>query len=60
MSDVRDNRASEFGGRPGPVQPPPHALTPAETARLERALNPADANDSVEAARVREGGSPSA
>lgn len=45
---------SEFGGYPGPIQPEPHELTAAEQARLERRVNPADATDSVEAARERE------
>lgn len=46
---------SEFGGYPGPIQPPPHELTNAELARLERKVDPADPSDTVEAARVREG-----
>lgn len=47
---------SEFGGAPGPIQPAPHELTTEELARLERRLDPADPSDSVEAARLREGG----
>lgn len=46
---------SEFGGAPGLIQPPPHQLTAAEQARLERKVNPTDPSDSVEAARAREG-----
>ncbi len=45
---------SEFGGYAGTIQPPPHELSPAEQARLERRMNPADPSDSVEAARERE------
>jgi hypothetical protein len=45
---------SEFGGYPGTIQPEPHKLTAIEQARLERRVNPADAGDSVEAARERE------
>lgn len=47
-------QASEFGGVPGTIQPEPHELTSIEQARLERRVNPADAGDSVEAARERE------
>lgn len=47
---------SEFGGAPGPIQPPPHKLTAVEQARLERRLNPADPEDTIDAARAREGG----
>lgn len=47
-------QASEFGGVPGSIQPEPHELTNIEQARLERRVNPADAGDSVEAARERE------
>lgn len=54
MSDPRQD--SEFGGAPGPIQPPPHELTAAEQARLERRLDPANPDDTIEAARVREGG----
>lgn len=46
---------SEFGGAPGLIQPPPHKLTSSEEARLMRKVNPADAEDSIEAARAREG-----
>jgi len=38
----RDRRPSEFGGRPGMIQPPPHEPTHIEQARLERMANPAD------------------
>lgn len=44
---------SEFGGSAGLVQPEPHQPTSVEQARLERMVDPADANDSVEAARLR-------
>lgn len=47
-------QASEFGGVSGSIQPEPHELTNIEQARLERRVNPADAGDSVEAARERE------
>lgn len=30
-SPPRDKRASEFGGRPGLIQPDPHEPTPSET-----------------------------
>lgn len=46
---------SEFGGAPGLIQPPPHKLEPWEEARLMRKVNPADAEDSIEAASAREG-----
>lgn len=46
---------SEFGGAPGPIQPPPHELTAAEQARLIRRLSTTDASDTIEAARAREG-----
>jgi hypothetical protein len=46
---------SEFGGAPGLIQPPPHELTNVEQLRLERQTNPADPDDSVEAASIREG-----
>lgn len=55
MSQPRQIDESEFGGAPGLIQPPPHELTAVEQARLERRLNPADPEDSVEAARAREG-----
>lgn len=57
--DDRDASASEFGGKPGIVQPAPHPLSPAEQAMLERNMDPSDANDSVEKVRIRKGGSPS-
>lgn len=50
------NEPSEFGGVPGPIQPPPHEWTAAERARLERKVDPADPSDTEEAARLREGG----
>lgn len=46
---------SEFGGAPGPIQPPPHKLTAAEQARLERKMNSVDPEDTIDAARAREG-----
>lgn len=46
---------SEFGGAPGPIQPPPHKLTPAEQLRLERRMSTTDPEDTIDAARVREG-----
>lgn len=52
---IRPTDESEFGGAPGLIQPPPHKLTAAEEARLMRKVNPADAEDSIEAARAREG-----
>lgn len=52
--------ASEFGGVSGPIQPPPHELTPAELAKLQRKVRPDDKDDTIEAARIREGGAPSA
>lgn len=50
---MSDQRESEFGGVPGMVQPEPHQLSSVEEARLMRMVDPADANDSVEAARER-------
>lgn len=44
---------SEFGGQAGIIQPPPHELTPAEQAMLERQLDPADPSDNLEAAKAR-------
>jgi hypothetical protein len=40
---VRDKRASEFGGRPGLIQPPPHdpADVPSETLMQIYATDPA-------------------
>lgn len=55
MAKGRPKDESEFGGAPGLIQPPPHKLTAAEQARLERAMNPADAEDSVDAVRARQG-----
>jgi hypothetical protein len=45
---------SEFGGMSGLIQPEPHQLTSEEEARLMRRVDPADATDSIEAARERE------
>jgi hypothetical protein len=42
---TRDNRPSEFGGHPGPTQPPPHELTAAEQLRLRYLSDPADPDD---------------
>lgn len=56
MTSPSSSEPSEFGGYPGPIQPPPHELTNAELARLERKVDPANASDTVEAARAREGG----
>lgn len=50
------NEPSEFGGFGGPIQPPPHELTNAELARLERKTDSTDPSDTEEAARLREGG----
>lgn len=47
---------SEFGGAPGLIQPPPHELTVAEQAMVERWADPADPDDSPELARIRRGG----
>lgn len=52
---TRPQDESEFGGAPGMIQPPPHKLTAVEQARLERKLNPADPEDTIDAARAREG-----
>lgn len=46
---------SEFGGAPGLIQPPPHKLTPAEQFRLERKMSTTDPEDTIDAARAREG-----
>lgn len=56
MTTPRNDEPSEFGGYGGPIQPEPHPLTNAELARLERKTDAADPSDSVEAARIREGG----
>lgn len=55
MTQPRPRDESEFGGAPGLIQPPPHELTAYEEARLMRKVNPADPEDSLEAARAREG-----
>lgn len=55
MATGRPKDESEFGGAPGLVQPAPHKLTAAEQARLERAVNPADPTDTVDAVRARQG-----
>ena len=49
-----NNKPSEYGGVSGSIQPPPHELTSAEQARLERKIDPADPSDTIEAARERE------
>lgn len=46
---------SEFDWAGGPIAPPPHELTAAEQARLERRLDPSDPTDTIDAARLREG-----
>jgi hypothetical protein len=46
-------KASEFGGDDGSIQPDPHPLSSVEQARLDRMLDPADADDTVDDARVR-------
>ena len=46
---------SEFGGYPGMIQPEPHQLTAAEKARVERAVDPGNDEDSEELARERGG-----
>jgi hypothetical protein len=51
-----DDQASEFGGQPGLIQPPPHELTNAELAMLERQVNPSDQTDSLEAVLARVNG----
>jgi hypothetical protein len=51
---TQSKEPSEYGGYPGTIQPPPHELTSAEQARLERRVDAADPSDSVEAARERE------
>lgn len=50
-----NSQDSEFDWAGGPIAPPPHELTAAEQARLERRLDPADPDDTIEAARLREG-----
>lgn len=49
--------ASEFGGEPGLIQPPPHEpeLTAYEQARIERGVDPGDPTDSLGASRLRGG-----
>lgn len=49
------NQDSEFDWAGGPIAPPPHELTNVEQLRLERRLNAADPEDTIEAASVREG-----
>jgi hypothetical protein len=50
-----DNSPGEFSGDPGLIQPEPHTLTAIEEARVMRALDPADGDDNLEAARERGG-----
>lgn len=52
---INQDGPGEYGGQPGPIQPEPHALTAIEEARVMRAVDPGDLNDSVEAARLRGG-----
>lgn len=54
---VASSGASEFGGDPGLIQPPPHdpELTAYEQARIERSVDSVDTTDSVEFARQRGG-----
>lgn len=52
---VAQSEPSEYGGYAGQIQPEPHQLTPAEQARLERLVDPADASDNIDAVRVRNG-----
>lgn len=51
-----DREPSEFGGYPGLIQPEPHQLTAAEQAALERRVDAADPDDSIEKARARANG----
>lgn len=51
---MADKRPSEFGGEPGLIQRFEHELTPAEEARLMRATEPTDEQDTAAAALVRE------
>lgn len=51
---MADKRASEFGGEPGLVARFEHELLPYEEARLMRATDEMDPNDTTEAALVRE------
>jgi hypothetical protein len=44
----RDRRGTEFGGKPGMVQPPPHPLTASEAAMLERMADPMDPGANAE------------
>lgn len=49
------NEPSEYGGYPGLIQPPPHEPTAYEQMRIVYQLDPADAEDNVDAAKKREG-----
>lgn len=52
----RSKKPSEFGGVPGLVAPQPHdvQISAYEQARLQRAVDPADATDTPELALARE------
>jgi hypothetical protein len=54
---MTDSKAqdSEFDWAGGPIAPPPHELTAAEQARLERKMSTSDPSDTIDAARLREG-----
>jgi hypothetical protein len=45
---MADLESSEFGGSSGLIEPPPHTLSAAETAMVERSIDPSDAGTSVE------------
>lgn len=50
------SKGSEFGGQPGRIQPLPHKLTAAETARLQRSIDPMDEQGNEESQRIVEAG----
>ena len=54
MAKRADQRPSEFGGEPGLVQRFEHELNSQEEARLMRATDELDENDTVEGALARE------
>lgn len=63
MAEKWQNEPSEFGGYPGEIQPPPHELTAAEQARMERRIPQEREDLSVEDAtkeRMATGGEPAA
>lgn len=56
VQNIRGPEASEYGGVPGRIQPPPHdvANSPHEQLSLIYSTDPADPEDGIDAALNRE------